>query len=204
MNDADGAREDALGELQSDELFVTDLGRDRGFGQDRNADTDLDRTFDRLDVVELHHVVDLDLALFEYVVNRLACGNVALEGDEIFPGERLDARPAAARELVFGIANDDQLDVAKPNDGEVRSPERQRDDAEINRIVETGFVDFVGAAVFDVDLDLRVSLDELFNVGRQLVQADAVNGGDPDRAGRRRRVDPHPFLQSAKMFENLP
>src|SRR5262249_11322490 len=204
MNDANGEREDALGVFQSDELFVSHIGCVCGYGQDRNADTDLDRTFDRLDVVKLHHVVDLDLTLFEDAVNRLACGNVALEGDEVFTGQAFDAHAAAARELVFGITNDDQLVVAKPNDLEVGAPERQRDNAKINRIVETGFIDFVGAAVFDLDFDLRVGPDELFDVRRQFVQADAVNGGDLDRAGRRRRFDLHPLFQRMKMFENLP
>src|SRR5262245_8441573 len=119
MNDADGARENALGEVQSDELFVTDLVRDRGFGQDRNADADPDRTFERLDVVELHHLTDLDLAVFEDLVHRLARGNVALEGDAILSGERLDAHTAAAREPVYRIAYDHELVFAKRDDGEV-------------------------------------------------------------------------------------
>src|SRR5262252_5857117 len=84
VNDADGAREDAFGEVQRDELFIADLVGDGGFGQDRNADADLDRALDRLDVVELHHAIDLDLVLFEYAVNGLPRRDVSLEGDEIF------------------------------------------------------------------------------------------------------------------------
>src|SRR5262245_46400880 len=122
MNDADGAREDAFGEVQRDELFIADLVRDRCFGQDRNADADLDRALDRLDVVELHHAIDLDPLLFEDAVNRLARRDVALEGDEIFPGERLDAHAMAARQPVFRVANYDELVVAERNDGQVRPP----------------------------------------------------------------------------------
>src|SRR5215813_6024199 len=203
VNDADGAREDAFGEVQRDELFIADFVSDCGFRQDRNANADLDRALDCLDVVELHHEIDLDLALFEYAVNRLARRDVSLEGDEIFPGERLDAHAMAARQLMFGVANDDELVVAKRNDGEVRPPERQRDNAEIDRVVETGLVDLVGATVFDVDFYLRVSLDEPFDVGRQLVQTNAVNGGHLDRAGDRGRFDPHPLFQRAEPFENL-
>src|SRR5262245_26318554 len=203
VNDADGAREDAFGEVQRDELFIADLVSDGCFRQDRNADADLDRALDCLDVVELHHEIDLDLALFEYAINRLARRDVPLEGDEIFPGERLDAHAMAARQLMFGVANDDELVVAKRNDGEVRPPERQRDNAEIDSVVETGLVDFVGATVFDVDFYLRVGLDEPFDVGRQLVQADAVNGGHLDRAGDRGRFGPHPLFQRAEPFENL-
>src|SRR5499426_2275345 len=204
VNDADGAREDAFGEVQRDELFIADLICHGCLGQDRNADADLDRALDRLDVVELHHAIDLDLTLFEYAVNRLARRDVSLEGDEIFPGERLDAHSMASRQLMFGVANDDELVVAKRNDGEVRPPERQRDNAEIDRVVQTGFVDLVGATVFDVHFYLRVGLDESFDVRRQLVQADAVNGGHLDRAGDRRRLGPHPLFQRAEPFENLP
>src|SRR5262245_9443817 len=107
MNDADGAREDAFGEVQRDELVITALVGDGGFGEDRNADADLDRALDRLDVVELHHAIDLDLVPFEDAVNGLARRDVTLEGDEIFPGEGLDAHAMAARQLVFRAANYD-------------------------------------------------------------------------------------------------
>src|SRR5215475_2462885 len=113
------------------------------------------------------------------------------------------SRSKAARQLMFGVANDNELVVAKRNDGEVRPPERQRDNAEIDRVVETGLIDLVGATVFDVYFYLRVSLDEPFDVGRQLVQADAVNGGHLDRAGDRGRFGPHPLFQRADPFENL-
>src|SRR5262245_14827358 len=204
VNDADGAREDAFGEVQRDELFIADLVSDGGFRQDRNADPDLDRALDCLDVVELHHEIDFDIALFEYAVNRLARRDVSLEGDEIFSGERLDAHAMAARQLMFGVANDDELVVAKRNDGEVRPPEWKRDNAEIDSVVETGLVDLVGATVFDVDFNLRVGLDEPFDVGRQFVQADAVNGGHLDRSGDRRRLGPQPLFQRAETFDNLP
>src|SRR5262249_7041407 len=147
VNDADGASEDAFCEVQRDELFIADLICHGGLGQDRNAYADLDRALYRLDVVELHHAIDLDLALLEYAVNRLASRDVWLEGDEIFPGQRLDAHAMAARQLMFGVANDDELVVAKRNDGEVRPPERQRDNAEIDRVVEAGLVDLVGATI---------------------------------------------------------
>src|SRR5262249_6801712 len=117
--------------------------------------------------------------------------------------QRQDADPAAARQPVFRITNDYQLVVAERDDGEVGPPERQRHDAEIDRVVQAGFVDFVGAAIFDVNLDLRIGFNELFDVRRQFVKADAVHGGDPYRAGDQRRFDAHPLFQRAVPLQNL-
>jgi hypothetical protein len=59
---------------------------------------------------------------------------------------------------------------------------RKGDEAEINRVVQDVLVNQVGAAVFDPDVDRGVVVQEFFDVGRQLVQADGVDGRDADGA----------------------
>jgi hypothetical protein len=57
---------------------------------------------------------------------------------------------------------------------------REGDQAEIHRVVQDVLVNQVGAAVFDADVHRRVVVEELLDVGRQLMQADRVDGGDAD------------------------
>ena len=59
----------------------------------------------------------------------------------------------------------------------------KRDEAEVARPLADFVVDLVGAAVLDVDVDAGELAQEFFQVGRQLVQADAVDGAQPDGAG---------------------
>ena len=52
--------------------------------------------------------------------------------------------------------------------------------------------DLVGAAVFQMDIDGGIALEEFLQVGRQIVQPNAVNSGDADCA----RDDVFNFLQT--------
>jgi hypothetical protein len=88
-----------------------------------------------------------------------------------------------SREMMVRTADQHQLVFAKRDDLEPRPADRVSDDPEIDRAFETGLINLVRPAVFDADVDLRVRADELLDVGRQLVQPDAVDGRDADRPG---------------------
>src|SRR5262249_53089821 len=135
MDDSDGTREHAFGEVECDQQLVFDLIRDGGFRQDRHPDADFDRTFDGFNIVKLHHVIYRDPVLFEDAVDGLARRDVALKGDEILPRQRPDADPAATRQPMFRVTNNDQLVVPERDDGDIGPPQGQRYDTEIDGVV---------------------------------------------------------------------
>jgi hypothetical protein len=55
--------------------------------------------------------------------------------------------------------------------------------AQVHHVAQNVFINLVGAAVFDVDIDGGKKLEEFFQIRRQIVQADAVNRGHADGAG---------------------
>ena len=58
---------------------------DGGLGHDRETKADLDRAFDRLDVVELRHLFYLDLVLPKDAVHRFSGRHIALEVYKVLP-----------------------------------------------------------------------------------------------------------------------
>ena len=157
--------------------------RDGSLGDDGNAGVNLDGALDGLDVVELHRVLHLDGVLLENAVQGFTGGDIRLEADKLLAGDGLELDAFVFCQGVLGMADQDQRLLPERKDLQLAIASRIRDQAQINDIAEHILVNLVGAAVFDVDVDGGVGLEELLEVGRQIVQADAVDGGDPDGAG---------------------
>src|SRR5262245_33501097 len=119
MDDADGPCKGALGKVDGHQHPAQNLIRNRSLGQNRNTDPNLERAFDRFDVVELHDVIDSDLMLLEDSIDRLARWNVPLESDEVLPSQSLDADTAATGKPMLRIAHYHQLVLTKWNDFEI-------------------------------------------------------------------------------------
>src|SRR5713226_3269537 len=85
-------------------------------------------------------------------------------------------------------------------------------DAEVDLALDEVFVDLIRAQVLQVHVDGRIIAQELGQVGRQLVQTDAVHRADANRAGDHRadfaesilqfQESAHDFL--ARGVEDLP
>jgi len=84
------------------------------------------------------------------------------------------------------MADEDQRVLAQLHDLEFRVTGRVGDQAQVHDVAQHVLIHLVGAAIFDVDVDGGIALEEFLEVGRQDVQADAVNGGDADVAGNDR------------------
>jgi len=122
-------------------------------------------------------------------VDGTAGGDVGLEGDEFLTGDLGDGDFAAdrpglrCRQRVLGAADRHQAVAAEGDDLDQAARGGEGDEAEVAGAGEDVVVDLVGAAVFDVDVDAGVALEEALQVGGELVEADAVDGGDADRPG---------------------
>src|ERR1051326_4588677 len=84
---------------------------------------------------------------------------------------------------MLGMTDEDERVLAQRDDFKLVVAARIGDEAQIHDVAGHVFVHLVGAAVFDVDGDRGIALQELFQVRRQIVQADAVNGRYADGAG---------------------
>ena len=74
------------------------------------------------------------------------------------------------------------------------------DQPHVNHVAQHVIINLIGAAIFHVHVDCGIGLEKSFDVGRQIVQADAVNRGHPNRAGD----DVLDFLEPAvKRLESL-
>jgi hypothetical protein len=70
-------------EVQHGQRALLLLLRHGRLRHDRDAVIDFDRALHRLDVVELHHRLDLELVLAEDDIDRLAGRDVRVEADEL-------------------------------------------------------------------------------------------------------------------------
>ena len=152
-------------------------------GHDGHAGVNLDGALDGLDVVELHHVLHVDGVFLQDSVQRLAGGDVRLEADELLAVNGFEPEALVLGERMLRVADQHQRVLAQRADFQLAVARRIGHQAQVHDVAQHVFVHLVGAAVFDVHVDRRVALEELLQVGRQVVQADAVNGGDADGAG---------------------
>ena len=86
--------------------------------------------------------------------------------------------------MVWG-AHQYQPVLAERDDGDLRSARRIGDDADIDAPGQHVVENLARPAVLQVDVHLRVGLEELLERFRELVQADAVHGGDTNAAAHR-------------------
>ena len=193
VDDADGTAEGAFDGRPGHQRARADLARERGGGQERDAEPGLDRALDRLDVVELHGVADAHAVAAQEPVDHPARGDVALEADEGLTVERGEGAADAPRDAMAGRRRDDQLVVAEGHDLELGPARRHRHDAEVDVAGETRRVHLVGAPVGELHADARMSGQAPLDRRRQRVQAHAVDG----RHAHRSRHDVRPCAQRA-------
>jgi hypothetical protein len=143
---------------------------------------DFDRAFHRLDVVELHHRLDLELVLAEDQIDRLAGRDVRVEADELLAREVLHLEIRAFRQRVLRVRDQDQVIVAERQHLDLPLLHRKRHQPEIDRIVQDVLVDQIRTPVFDAHIHRREIMQEFFDERRQLVQPDRVNRRDANRA----------------------
>ena len=109
--------------------------------------------------------------------------DVGLEADEFLALDLLEPDRFRAREGMLGMADEDHHVLAQRDHLELRIPRGIGDEPEVHDIAENILVDLVGPAVFDMHIHRRVGLEEFLEVGRQIMKADGVDGGDADGAG---------------------
>ena len=143
-----------------------------GLGEDGEPGADLDHPLDRLDVVELHDVADLDAVAAEEAIGLAAGGNVALVTDQVLPLELPDRDLTMARERMARRAGEHQPILAEGQHGDLRPSARIGDHAEVDLAPERLLVDLVRTAVLEVEMDLRVGLQVALDLRRELVEAD--------------------------------
>ena len=131
---------------------------DRRLGDDGDAGVDFHRALDGLDVVEFAHRLDVDLVFLEQLVGGLARGDVLVEADEFVLRQFLDGGLLAPGQRVVRRADEDELVLVKGDDFQLAVLHRERDEAEVHRVVQHVLIHEVRAAVFDADVHLRVFL----------------------------------------------
>src|SRR4030095_6550414 len=182
MDDAERAEQRLVRQLDRDERLLLHLGPHGGLGQDGDGLTDLHHSLDGLDVVQLHHVAHLCSMSVKKAIGLLAGGNVALEAHQRLAGELAHRYGPMAREGGSRWHNEDQTILTERDDGDARSAPRKRHHPEVDVAAHGILVDLARAAVLEVELNLRESLQVALERRRQLVEADRVHGGDADRA----------------------
>lgn len=83
---------------------------------------------------------------------------------------------------MIGVADENEAVLVKRDDLDLPGFLGVGDEAEVDCIVDDVVVDEVGPAVFDADVDGGEVLEEAGDVGREFVQADAVDSGDMNSA----------------------
>src|SRR5579885_3866020 len=210
-DDADLALPFVFGERDDGELAAALFIQHRRPRHDGDAESDLDGALDRLDVVELRRALNRHAVRAEYPVGRASRRHVALEVDEALALKVCRVQLLLFRERVFGAADEDEPVAADGHDFEAATLLRVGDDAHFNRAAQNVAHDARRAAVLKINLRVRVPRHELANHGRQLVQADAVNGRDANRPAHRARQPAHTLFQlrvslkhaAARLVESL-
>src|SRR6185295_15224212 len=174
MNDGDWSCE-ALGEIDRAQRSCSHFvlhGRARN---DSHAKISFDRSLDRFDVVELHHILNSDPAIPKNLIHRFASRDVALKPDKALPVKRADIDSLLRSKLVFRTTNENQRVVSKRYDVDLRPLRRIRNDSDIDHMIDDILIDLVGSAVFNVHVHLRIRLDKALQHRRQLVNTNRVN-----------------------------
>ena len=118
----------------------------------------------------------------EDLVQRLARWDVGLEVDELLAVERLDLDRLPFGEFVLRVADKDEGVLADVDDLQPGVAGGVGDEAQVNYVAQDIVVYLVVPAILDVHVNGGIVLQKLLHVGRQDVQADAVDGGHADVA----------------------
>src|SRR5205085_8994329 len=128
---------------------------------------------------------------------------IALEADETLAAQVADRHALAPRQFVVRTTYEDQPVAAKRDDFDLRARDRVSDNANVYRVVDDIFVDFIGATVFDVNVGVRKILDELFDDGRQLVQANRIDRRHAHLAADRIAHAFHLVVERVEAFDDF-
>lgn len=153
---------------------------DCGPGNDGDTRVDFNGAFDCLNIVKFHDGFGLDVGVPENLVHGTTRGDVGLEADEfvgsqigyddfLFLAERMAGGTDHNKTVLFKALGFDVLLVSG-----------EGDESKITSAVLDFLINLIGAAVFDMDVDVGKFLEELFDVGRKLMKTDAVDRGDAD------------------------
>ena len=183
VNSRERAIEIPFIEIDLGERLFGDFLDNGALGNDGHTSVNFDSTFDGLDVIEFHHVLHFDVVLLQDFVERFAGGDVRLETDEFLAGKRLKFDTFLFGERMLRMADEDQGVFAQRNNFQFAVAIGISNEAKVHDVSEDVFVNLVGTAIFDVDRDGWIRLEKLLQIRRQIVQANAVNGGDADGAG---------------------
>ena len=91
--------------------------------------------------------------LLQNLVQRLACGDVRLEADELLPGERFKLDGFLLGKRMLRVANQHQRVLAQRDDFELGVLGRIRDQPHVHDVAEHVLINLIGAAVFNMDVD---------------------------------------------------
>ena len=94
------------------------------------------------------------------LVDCLAGWNVTFKSYKALPVQRRDVNPLLSCKFMLRTANEYQGVVTKRNDFDLWLGSRLRDDPNVDHVIEYVFIDLIWTAVFDVDINVRVRLDE--------------------------------------------
>ena len=115
----------------------------------------------------------------EQAVDHPADRQVLLKSDELLAFQIPERDPLTPGQRVRGVADEHQLVPAEVLDDQSGLLGRKRHEPEVSVPFEHVRVHLRGTAVVHDDLHLGVGSLELFQKGRQFMQADVVHGGDP-------------------------
>src|SRR5437588_1322917 len=79
---------------------------------------------------------------------------------------------------MLRMAHKDETIRAKRNCFQPRIALGKRNQAQINDITKDVIIDLIGAPIFDMDIHAGIIFHETLNVRRQVVESDAVHGGN--------------------------
>src|SRR5260221_8816038 len=183
VDDGQGAEEVFAFEFHFGQDLLAHFLGNGGLRNDGHAQFDLDRALDGFDVVELHDWLYADLGFEEGAVKGAARGHVRFEMDEVLPLQIFQSQALGFGERMVGVAGEDQRFLAQWNHLEAGVFVRIRHQAQVHHVAGHVGIDLADMTVFDMDIDRGVGLEELLQIGGQVIKPHAVDSGDPDRSG---------------------
>ena len=128
-------------------------------------------------------MLGLNAVFLQNFIQRFTGRDVRFEPDDFLVGERFKPHGFQLGERMLRVADEHERVFAECDDFNFWILDRIRDEAEVDDVARHVLVNLVGAAIFDVDVDRRITLHEPFDIRGQVVQTDAVDRCDADGAG---------------------
>lgn len=97
-------------------------------------------SFHRFNIVELHDRFRIDFIVAEYLIHRLAGGNIGIETDEFVLSQHAHVGVRFAGKWVVWVANGYEPILPKRDNLDLPHFYREGDESEINRIMQYVFV----------------------------------------------------------------